>query len=96
MLHTVKVRRVGNSNVVTLPQELEAFGFTPGTFVVIEEAGGALILHHEDLVRERVRKIGRQVIDEDREALDMLASYDRGDIDVDGERSGDVRSRRTA
>lgn len=97
MLHTVKVRRVGNSNVVTLPQHLESSGFIPGTSVVIEETGaGALILHHEDRVRERVRAIGRQVIEEDREALDMLAAYDRGEGADAMNGSEDVRSRQTA
>ena len=36
----VKVRRVGNSNVVSLPHDLEASGYTPGTPVLIEELPG--------------------------------------------------------
>ncbi|HWD69679.1 MAG TPA: AbrB/MazE/SpoVT family DNA-binding domain-containing protein [Solirubrobacteraceae bacterium] len=31
------MRRVGNSNVVSLPRELEASGYVPGTSVLVEE-----------------------------------------------------------
>ena len=86
-MQIVKIRRVGNSDVVTLPHQLEAAGSTPGTSVVIEEAPtGELILMPEDWVRARVREIGRRVIEQDREALDLLAAYDRGEANsVDGE-----------
>jgi hypothetical protein len=40
-MKVVKVRRVGNSNVVSLPRELEARGYEPGTSVLIEELEGA-------------------------------------------------------
>jgi hypothetical protein len=33
----VKVRRVGNSNLVLIPRELEARGYAPGTSVLVEE-----------------------------------------------------------
>lgn len=83
-MHIVKVRRVGNSNVVTLPQQLEAAGYTPGTSVVIEEApSGELILHPEERVRQRILDAGRQVIAEDREAIGLLAAYDRGELKAD-------------
>ncbi len=36
-MKTAKIRRVGNSNVVTLPRVFERAGFTPGTEVVLEE-----------------------------------------------------------
>jgi antitoxin component of MazEF toxin-antitoxin module len=32
----VKVRRVGNSNVISLPRELEDRGFIPGTMVLMD------------------------------------------------------------
>ena len=38
----VKVRRVGNSNVVSIPRELESHGYTPGTSVLVEELRGEL------------------------------------------------------
>ncbi len=42
----VKVRRVGNSNVVSIPREFEASGYTPGSSVLVEElpGGGLRIL----------------------------------------------------
>ncbi len=86
-MQIVKVRRVGNSNVVTLPHQLEAAGYTPGTSVVIELAPtGELILMTADRIRARILEICRRVIEEEREALDLLAAYDRGEaVSVDGE-----------
>ncbi len=52
----VKVRRVGNSNVVSLPRELEKCGFTPGTPVVIDELpGGEVILRRVNAVRSSLQ-----------------------------------------
>jgi antitoxin component of MazEF toxin-antitoxin module len=79
-MHVVKVRRVGNSNVVTLPRSLEAEGFEEGASVVVEELPtGEVLLVPVARVRERMRAIGRRVIAEDREALDLLAAHDRGE-----------------
>lgn len=73
----VKVRRVGNSNVVSIPREFEARGFTPGSSVLVEELpdGGLRILPAER-VRELIRDIGRRVVAERQEALQILADYD--------------------
>ena len=86
-MQIVKIRRVGNSNVVTLPHQLEAAGYTAGTSVVIEQTpDGHLLLMPETSVRERIREVGRKVIREHREALDLLAAHDRGEaMLVDGE-----------
>lgn len=35
-----KVRRVGNSNLVSIPRELEAHGYAPGTSMLVEELDG--------------------------------------------------------
>lgn len=44
-MKTAKIRRVGNSNVVTLPRVFERAGYTPGTEVVVEELpSGALLI----------------------------------------------------
>lgn len=73
----VKVRRVGNSNVVSLPRELEARGYEPGTSVLIEELeGGELRILPADQVRERIRGIGERVVSERSEALAILADHD--------------------
>ena len=79
-MQVVKIRRVGKSNVITLPHHLEAAGYAPGTTIVVEQTPtGELLLVPESRVRERVQEIGRRVIAEHREALDLLAAYDRGE-----------------
>lgn len=53
----VKIRRVGNSNVVTLPREYEVAGYTPGTDVVVDEAeGGELRIMPLTSLRRRLRE----------------------------------------
>jgi antitoxin component of MazEF toxin-antitoxin module len=37
---SVKVRKVGNSNVITLPKELAAEGWLPGCRVLVSEENG--------------------------------------------------------
>lgn len=72
----VKVRRVGNSNVVSIPREFEARGFTPGSSVLVEELpGGELRILPTEKVRERIRGIGRRVVAEHGEALQILADH---------------------
>ncbi len=54
----VKVRRVGNSNVVSIPREFEASGYTPGASVLVEAlADGELRILPTDRVRERLRQV---------------------------------------
>jgi hypothetical protein len=36
-MKVVKIRRVGNSNVISIPREFEAQGYTPGSSVLVEE-----------------------------------------------------------
>ena len=77
----MKIRRVGNSNVVSIPRDLEEAGFGPGSSVIVERtATGEVLLIPESRVRARIRAIGRKAIEENREALRMLEEYDRGDI----------------
>ena len=85
-MHIVKIRRVGNSNVITLPREYESAGYTAGTSVVVElTAGGELVLLSEGRARTRIGEIGRRVVAEHREALDLLLAHDRGEaISRDG------------
>jgi antitoxin component of MazEF toxin-antitoxin module len=78
-MRVVKVRRVGNSNVVSIPRELEARGYAPGTSVLVEELeGGELRIMPTDKVRERIRGVGRRVVAEHGEALKILAEHDPG------------------
>ena len=78
-MRVVKVRRVGNSNVISIPRELEARGYTPGTSVLVEELeGGELRIIPTAQVRDRIRGVGRRVVDEHAEALKLLAEHDPG------------------
>ena len=73
----VKVRRVGNSNVVSIPREYEANGYTPGTSVLVEELpGGELRLLPTEKLREQIAQIGRRVVADHPEALRILAEHD--------------------
>jgi len=73
----VKVRRVGNSNVVSIPRELEARGYAPGTSVLVEELeGGELRITPTEQLRERLRTIGERVVADHPEALKILAEHD--------------------
>jgi putative addiction module antidote len=80
-MQVVKIRRVGNSNVISLPKELEQLGFMAGARVLIEETpSGALLVTLESQRRQVWRDVMKRVVEEDREALDMLAAYDRIEI----------------
>ena len=58
-MKVVKVRRVGNSNVISIPREFEAHGYAPGSSVLVEELpGGDLRIMSTEKVRERIRGIG--------------------------------------
>jgi antitoxin component of MazEF toxin-antitoxin module len=76
-MKVVKVRRVGNSNVVSLPREFESSGYVPGASVLVEELpDGELRILPTDKVRERVRHIAARAVSEHEEALEILASHD--------------------
>ena len=73
----VKVRRVGNSNVVSIPCEFEANGYTPGSSVLVEELpGGGLRILPTEKLREQIKQIGHRVVADHQEALQILAEHD--------------------
>jgi antitoxin component of MazEF toxin-antitoxin module len=73
-----RVRKVGNSRVISLPRELERAGFIDGAQVLIQELpSGEVRLMPADNLRVIVRDYGRRVVAENRRALDILAEYDR-------------------
>jgi antitoxin component of MazEF toxin-antitoxin module len=76
-MKVVKVRRVGNSNVISIPREFAAQGYTPGASVLVEELpGGELRIMFTEKVRERIRDIGARVVADHGEALRILAEHD--------------------
>lgn len=76
----VKVRRVGNSNVVSIPREFEASGYVPGASVLVEELDdGELRIVPTARIRERVRHIATHVVSEHSEAMEILANHSPDD-----------------
>lgn len=77
----IKVRRVAGENVITLPKELEAQGFVPDAELTIEplEDSEGIALLPRGAVPERDRALIRWVVEQDREVLDRLERYDRGE-----------------
>jgi antitoxin component of MazEF toxin-antitoxin module len=76
-MKVVKVRRVGNSNVISIPREFEARGYSPGSSVLVEEMpGGELRVMSTEKVREHIRDIGQRLVAEHGEALEILANHD--------------------
>lgn len=76
-MKVVKVRRVGNSNVVSLPKELEAAGYIAGTSVLVEElSDGGLRIMPTEQVRDRIKDVSRRLVSEHPEALQILADHD--------------------
>jgi hypothetical protein len=82
-MKVVKVRRVGNSNVISIPREFEAKGYAPGSSVLVEELpGGDLRIMSTEKVRQRIRDIGERVVAEHDEALRILAEDDPDTVTV--------------
>ena len=74
----VKIRRVGNSNMVALPKDWEDDGFSPGTYVLVERdhAGEIRMLRVGD-VAAQVDALADEMVTKHAEALRILAEYDR-------------------
>lgn len=77
-MKVLKIRRLGNSNIVVLPRELEDAGYAPGVSVVVEKLeDGSLRVVPAEQIREVIRNVGRRVVEENRGALEILAEHDR-------------------
>lgn len=73
----LKVRRVGNSNMVALPKEWEEAGFGPGDFVLVERdlAGEIRMLRAGDL-SGRIDALAEEMVEKHAKALKILADHD--------------------
>ena len=79
-MKVLKVRRLGDSNIVVLPKELEKLGYSPGETVVVEAlVTGEVLIRPAKHLRAVMDKLAQRVVDEDRQALDLLAAHDRGE-----------------
>ena len=85
-MEIVKIRRVGNSNVVTLPRSFEAAGYVAGSSVVLDQTPtGDLLMIPESRARGDLRELGRRLVAEHAEGLALLEAYDRGEATLDGD-----------
>jgi antitoxin component of MazEF toxin-antitoxin module len=76
-MKVVKIRRVGNSNVISIPREFEAQGYAPGSSVLVEELpDGELRIMSTEKVSERIRQVGARLVVKHGEALQILADHD--------------------
>jgi antitoxin component of MazEF toxin-antitoxin module len=76
----LKIRRVGNSNMVALPKDWEDDGFAPGAYVLVErdEAGEIRMLRAGN-VAAQIDALADEMIGKHAEALRILAEHDRGE-----------------
>lgn len=77
-MQVVKVRQVGNSNVITLPAEFQAQGFAAGIAVALEtmEDGSLRVTPLPDL-HEHIRSLAQATVTRRRRALAILEAHDR-------------------
>jgi len=72
----VKVRRVGNSSVITLPAGLGCHGFEPGSAVLVEaEDDGTLRVIPVPDVDAHVREVAQAAIQRRRRTLKILEGH---------------------
>ncbi|MCC7105350.1 MAG: hypothetical protein IT307_09430 [Chloroflexi bacterium] len=76
-MQIVKVRRVGNSNVLSLPREFVRGGYEAGQPVIIEQLEtGELLIRPVPDHRETVLETMRAMAAKHRGVLDMLTAHD--------------------
>jgi antitoxin component of MazEF toxin-antitoxin module len=74
----LRIRRIGNSNMVVLPSEFEAAGYRPGVEVVVQETPqGELRIVRADLAAESTREVAGRLAKRHRSTLERLAEHDR-------------------
>jgi antitoxin component of MazEF toxin-antitoxin module len=76
-MEIVKIRRVGNSNVLSVPRAFADAGYDAGQPVVIEQLeNGDLLVRRVESHRALIRATMQSIAQEHRQALDMLAPHD--------------------
>jgi antitoxin component of MazEF toxin-antitoxin module len=74
----MRIRRIGNSNMVALPSEFEAAGYRPGVEVVVQETPqGEIRIVRADLAAESTREAAKRLAQRHRSTLERLAEHDR-------------------
>jgi antitoxin component of MazEF toxin-antitoxin module len=76
-MNIVKIRRVGNSSVVTIPGSVAGDDFPVGSQVVVHRNDrGEIVITPAERVREQVLEAGRRIAAHRAEALEILADHD--------------------
>ncbi len=76
-MEIVKIRRVGNSNVLSVPRAFVRAGYDAGQPVVIEQLeNGDLLVRRVESHRALIRATMQSIAQEHRQALDLLAPHD--------------------
>ena len=79
-MNGVKVRRVGNSNVITVPRELERYGLVEGmTVAFVPLRTGEILIVSADRMEDYIQQVGEQIIGRRRSALEKLAAHDQSE-----------------
>jgi len=77
-MEIVKIRRVGNSNVLSVPRAFAQAGYEAGQPVVIEQLdNGDLLIRRVESHRALIRETMRAVAERHRQSLDTLAPHDQ-------------------
>jgi antitoxin component of MazEF toxin-antitoxin module len=80
-MQIVKIRKSGNSNVVSLPKSFVRAGFQEGQTVVIELLEtGELLLTPVERHQESIRARAPEIVARRRPALERLTAYERGEL----------------
>jgi antitoxin component of MazEF toxin-antitoxin module len=79
-MEIVKVRRVGNSNVMSVPRSFVRGGYEAGQAVIIEQLEtGQLLVSPVESHREALRAMARKIVRRRRGLLERFAAHDRGE-----------------
>ena len=80
-MHVVKIRKVGNGNVVSVPSALSERGYGAGQRVTIETLPNGDLLVRRVVDRgELLQTTARRLIQKHRKSLEILEAYDNGEI----------------
>jgi len=75
----LKIRRIGNSNLVALPKEWEESGFGPGAYVLVErDPTGEIRMLRAGDVTERIDVLAGKMVEKHAKALRLLRDHDGG------------------
>lgn len=78
-MKTLKIRRVGGSNLVSVPHEPAQRGYVAGASAMTEELEGELRVAPADRARALMHEAARRIKAEDQETLRILAEHEHAE-----------------